>query len=147
MLYKNYGFKKSKTKQYLKPSITQIKSSIKLDSFLNFSKISNDSISSINNTEIKIDQIVSKEKPKNKHSSLAKHKNGIPKKDKIHHKDQCCVGDLNKTLNKKKSDLSQYILSNTSTKNSFYYPNIKLLGNSRYKYTSPIMFVEDQKNR
>ena len=146
MLYKNYGFKKSKTKQYLKPSITQIKSSIKLDSFLNFSKISNDSISSINNTEIKIDQIVSKEKPKNKHSSLAKHKNGIPKKDKIHHKDQCCVGDLNKTLNKKKSDLSQYILSNTSTKNSFYYPNIKLLGNSRYKYTSPIMFVEDQKN-
>ena len=66
MLYKNYGFKKSKTKQYLKPSITQIKSSIKLDSFLNFSKISNDSISSINNTEIKIDQIVSKEKPKNK---------------------------------------------------------------------------------
>ena len=57
------------------------------------------------------------------------------------------MDDLNKSLNKSKSALSEYIITNTSTKNKFCYPNIKLLGNSRYKYTSPIMFVEDQKNK
>ena len=30
-------------------------------------------------------------------------------------------------------------------KNNYYYPNIKLLGNSRYRYSSPLLFVEDQK--
>ena len=30
-------------------------------------------------------------------------------------------------------------------KNHYYYPNIKLLGNSRYRYSSPLLFVEDQK--
>ena len=147
MLYKSFGLRKSKTKQYINTSVPHIKSSIKLDSFLNYSKISNDSLSSINNTDIKIEKMVSKPQPKNKHSSVKKSKKEKDTKNETKFdKHHFCGNDLDKTLNKSKTALSQYILLNTSTKDSFYYPNIKLLGNSRYKYTSPIMFVEDQKN-
>ena len=148
MLYKYSCFRKSKTKQNVLYSAPHVKSSVKLDSFLNFSKISNDSLNSIhtdNNNNIIIEPI-NKQKPKNKHSSIQKSKKESINKNKKFHKHASCVDDFNNTINKSKSALSQYILTNTSTKSDFCYPNIKLLGNSRYKYTSPIMFVEDQKN-
>ena len=149
MLKKNFGFQKSKTKNNIRFTAPQIQSTIKLDSFLNFSKLSNESKNSINtdnnnNLIIKTDN---RQKPKNKHSSIKKSKKVSLNKDKKYHKHPYCMDDLNKSLNKNKSALSEYILTNTSTKNEFCYPNIKLLGNSRYKYTSPIMFVEDQKNK
>ena len=151
MLYKNFGFKKSKTKHNILYTAPHVKSSVKLDSFLNFSKISNDSLNSIhkdnnnNNLIINVESIQkqkSKQLPKQKLKKVNKNKD----KDKKYHKHSYCVDNLKKTLNKSKSALSRFIITNTSTKKDFFYPNIKLLGNSRYKYTSPIMFVEDQKN-
>ena len=119
MLHKNFGFQKQKTKNYIRFTAPQIKSTIKLDSFLNFSKLSNESVNSINtdnnnNLNIKVDSI---QKPKNKHSSTKKSKKESIKKDKKYHKHPYCVDDLNKSLNKNKSALSEYILTNTSTKN------------------------------
>ena len=144
-MYKKLDFKRSNTSFLKKYSIPQVKSSIKLYSFLNYSQISNDPMISCN-SDIKITKDKNKQKIKGKHSSIQKNKKENMIKDKTLRKNSSYVNKLNKSLNKNKNELSQYILLNTSTKNDFYFPNIQLLGNSRYKYTSPIMFVEDQKS-
>ena len=148
MIYKKLiSFESAKTTKNKKNSFPLIKSSIKLDSFLNFSKLSNDSMSSLNSDfMIPKEPSIKYKKPKNCHSSLHKNPKQIQQKEKKFHKHASCVNDINNVLNKKKTALSEFILLNSSTKNDLYYPNIKLLGNSRYKYTSPMMFVEDQKN-
>lgn len=148
MIYKKLiSFESAKTAKNKKNSFPLIKSSIKLDSFLNFSKLSNDSMSSLNSDfMIPKEPSIKYKKPKNCHSSLHKNPKPIQQKEKKFHKHASCVNDINNVLNKKKTALSEFILLNSSTKNDLYYPNIKLLGNSRYKYTSPMMFVEDQKN-
>jgi hypothetical protein len=148
MIYKKIiSFESAKTTKNKKNSFPLIKSSIKLDSFLNFSKLSNDSMSSLNSDfMIPKEPSIKFKKPKNCHSSLHKNPKPIQQKEKKFHKHASCVNDINNVLNKKKTALSEFILLNSSTKNDLYYPNIKLLGNSRYKYTSPMMFVEDQKN-
>ena len=145
MLYKKLDLKRSNTSFLKKNSVPHVNSSIKLDSFLNYSHISNNSMTS-HNSDLKIAKIENKRKIKGKHSSAQKIKKENILKDKQLNKNSSFSNKLDKSLNKNKNDLSQYILLNTSTKNDFYFPNIKLLGNSRYKYTSPIMFVEDQKN-
>ena len=144
-MYKKLDFKRSNTSFLKKYSIPQVKSSIKLYSFLNYSQISNVPMISCN-SDIKITKDKNKQKIKGKHSSIQKNKKENMIKDKTLRKNSSYVNKLNKSLNKNKNELSQYILLNTSTKNNFYFPNIQLLGNSRYKYTSPIMFVEDQKS-
>ena len=145
MLLKKYS-KQSRSINRIIGSFPHVQSSIKLDSFLNFSKVSDESKSSIHKD---ISEYKPIKKTKSKCSSLPKQKtknNKFKAEDKTFHKHSCCMDDLTKTLNKNKSALSQYILKNTSSDNDYYFPNIKLLGNSRYKYTNPLMFVEDQKN-
>ena len=138
MLQNNQGLRKAKTFSLIKNTIPNIKSTVKIDSFLNYSKLSNDSHFSLN-SDYKIE-----EKKKNKNLSIPKIQ--TMNKGKKYHKHLSCINDFNKALAKNKTALSQYILLNTSSENNFYYQNIKLLGNSRYKYTSPMMFVEDQKS-
>ena len=48
-------------------------------------------------------------------------------------------------LFKNKSALSNYIINNVQQKknNDDKHPNIKLLGNARYRHSSPLLFVED----
>ena len=148
MLQKELGLKKAKTYTLIKNNIPYIKSSVKLDSFLNFSKLSNDSSFSLN-SDYKIAKEEKKKSKKNKNLSIPKSNKqniNINKNYKKYHKNLSCISDFNKALTKNKNALSQYILLNNSSPNDFYIQNIKLLGNSRYKYTSPMMFVEDQKN-
>ena len=145
MLYKDLGLKKSRTYSLMKNTAPYIKSSIKLDSFLNFSKLSNDSKFSLN-SDYKIKKEEKKKIQKSKNLSIPKSNKPSIKINKKYHKHLSCINDFNKSLNKNKTALSQYILLNTSPENDFNFQNIKLLGNSRYKYTSPMMFVEDQKN-
>ena len=146
MLQNKQGLKKAKTYTLIKNNTPFIKSSVKLDSFLNFSKLSNDSSFSLN-AEYKIEKEEIKKKKKNKNLSIPKNKKqNINKNYRKHHKHLSYINDFNKTLAKNKTALSQYILLNNSSQNDFYFQNIKLLGNSRYKYTSPMMFVEDQKS-
>ena len=145
MLHKKLDLKRSNTSFLNKNTFPHVNSSIKLDSFLNYSQISNNSMTS-HNSDLKKVKNVNKRKIKEKHPSTQKIKKENIVKDKKLHKNSSYCNNLDRSLNKNKNDLSQYILLNTSTKNEFYFPNIKLLGNSRYKYTSPIMFVEDQKN-
>ena len=145
MLYKDLGLKKSRTYSLMKNTAPYIKSSIKLDSFLNFSKLSNDSKFSLN-SDYKIKKEEKKGVQKSKNLSIPKSNKPSIKINKKYHKHLSCINDFNKSLNKNKTALSQYILLNTSPENDFNFQNIKLLGNSRYKYTSPMMFVEDQKN-
>ena len=103
---------------------------------LNISKNSNSSSNSINN---KIDTLLGKN-------------NG--KLDEIHHlpckkhpKCSNCIHDYQIDLDKNKTALTDFILNKELNKqNSYNYPNVKLLGNSRYKHTNPLLFVEDQKN-
>ena len=148
MLQNYLGLRKSKTSRIIRFSAPHVKSSVKLDSFLNFSKINSDSMNSINtdnnnNIVINVETIP---KVKNKHSSLTKHKNESLEKEKKYNNHPHCFENLDKSLKKKKLALSEYILTNTFKEDNLYNPNIKLLGNSRYKYTSPLMFVEDHKN-
>ena len=148
MLQKYLGLRKAKSNKIKRFSEPLVKSSIKLDSFLNFSKINDDSLNSINsdnhnNIIVNVENI---QKVKNKDSPLIENKKESLETEKKYHNHPYCIEDLNKILNKKKSALSEYILTNTSKEEILYNPNIKLLGNSRYKYTSPMMFVEDQKN-
>ena len=146
MLQNKQGLKKAKTYTLIKNNTPYIKSSVKLDSFLNFSKLSNDSSFSLN-AEYKIEKEEKKKNKKNKNLSIPKNKKqNINKNYRKHHKHLSYINDFNKTLAKNKTALSQYILLNNSSQNDFYFQNIKLLGNSRYKYTSPMMFVEDQKS-
>ena len=65
MLYKDLGLKKSRTYSLMKNTAPYIKSSIKLDSFLNFSKLSNDSKFSLN-SDYKIKKEEKKKKKKSK---------------------------------------------------------------------------------
>ena len=95
-----------------------------------FSKISNNSSTSLNN---------------NMSISLKK-KQLFHEKSKKHPKCSSCTNKRENILKKNKSALSNYILMNIIGEKNYYYPNIKLLGNSRYKYSSPLLFVEDQKN-
>ena len=148
MLQKYLSLRKAKSNKIKRFSEPLVKSSIKLDSFLNFSKINDDSLNSINsdnhnNIIVNVENI---QKVKNKDSPLIENKKESLETEKKYHNHPYCIEDLNKILNKKKSALSEYILTNTSKEEILYNPNIKLLGNSRYKYTSPMMFVEDQKN-
>ena len=147
MLNYKQGLKKAKTYTLIKNNTPYIKSSVKLDSFLNYSKLSNDSSFSLN-SDYKISKEEKKRNKKDKNLSIPKNNKqniNINKKYKKYHKHLSCINDFNKTLAKNKAALSQYILLNNSSPNDFYFQNIKLLGNSRYKYTSPMMFVEDQK--
>ena len=142
------GLKKAKTYTLIKNNIPYISSTVKLDSFLNYSKLSNDSSFSLN-SDYKFSKEENKKNKKEKNLSIPnnnKQNININKKNKKYHKHLSCINDFNKTLAKSKTALSQYILLNNSSPNDFYFQNIKLLGNSRYKYTSPMMFVEDQKS-
>ena len=142
------GLKKAKTYTLIKNNIPYISSTVKLDSFLNYSKLSNDSSFSLN-SDYKFSKEENKKNKKEKNLSIPnnnKQNININKKYKKYHKHLSCINDFNKTLAKSKTALSQYILLNNSSPNDFYFQNIKLLGNSRYKYTSPMMFVEDQKS-
>jgi len=124
--------KKTRTPTNMNNQNSSINNNIKNESILDTSKISNDNQLEIdNNIESLMNPSGSKEK-------------------KIYHvqnKNHHCMYNYQKDLEEKTSALSDYILNNEETKSKYYcYPNIKLLGNSRYKYTNPLLFVEDQKN-
>ena len=108
---------------------------IKNDSFINISKITNNSSSSFNNI--------------NENKILKNGNNQIKKiyheSSKRHPKCSSCTHKYENILFKNKSALSNFIINNAPSKKNYYFPNIKLLGNARYKY-SPFLFVEDQKN-
>ena len=61
-----------------------------------------------------------------------------------------CESYFNKNyeiIEKNKSALSEFIINTSfNRKNRFKCINIKLLGNPRYRHSSPLLFVEDQKN-
>ena len=139
------GLKKAKTYTLIKNNIPYISSTVKLDSFLNYSKLSNDSSFSLN-SDYKFSKEENKKNKKEKNLSIPNNNKQNININKKYHKHLSCINDFNKTLAKSKTALSQYILLNNSSPNDFYFQNIKLLGNSRYKYTSPMMFVEDQKS-
>ena len=73
MLQSERGLKKAKTYTLIKNNTPYIKSSVKLDSFLNFSKLSNDSSFSLN-AEYKIEKEEIKKNKKNKNLSIPKNK-------------------------------------------------------------------------
>ena len=108
---------------------------IKSDSLFNVSKISNESTSSINN---------------NKNNQLKNENNKVKKffheQSQKHPKCSSCTHKYENILYKNKSALSNFIINNAPSKKNYFFPNIKLLGNSRYKHSSPFLFVEDQKN-
>ena len=104
MLQNYLGLRKSKTSRIIRFSAPHVKSSVKLDSFLNFSKINSDSMNSINtdnnnNIVINVETIP---KVKNKHSSLTKHKNESLEKEKKYNNHPHCFENLDKSLKKKK---------------------------------------------
>ena len=122
--------KKKKTTNNLNNNKIISSNNIKNDSL---SKRSNNSSNSLNNN------IGTSLKNENKKKNLYHEKSKHPK----------CSSCANKPANivyKNKSALSNFIIMNLMTKKNYYHPNLKLLGNSRYKHTSPLLFVEDQKN-
>ena len=128
MLQKYLSLRKAKSNKIKRFSEPLVKSSIKLDSFLNFSKINDDSLNSINsdnhnNIIVNVENI---QKVKNKDSPLIENKKESLETEKKYHNHPYCIEDLNKILNKKKSALSEYILTNTSKEEILYNPNIKL---------------------
>ena len=127
MLQNKQGLKKAKTYTLIKNNTPYIKSSVKLDSFLNFSKLSNDSSFSLN-AEYKIEKEEKKKNKKYKNLSIPKNKKqNINKNYRKHHKHLSYINDFNKTLAKNKTALSQYILLNNSSQNDFYFQNIKFV--------------------
>ena len=113
-----------------------LNNNINNESILNTSKISNDILQEID------DNIESLMQPNG-----SKEKRLYHVQSKNHPKCSTCMYNYQKNLEKNTSALSDFILNNEETKQKYYcYPNIKLLGNSRYKYTNPLLFVEDQKN-
>ena len=128
--------KKTKIPTNMNNQNSSLNNNIKNESILNTSKISNDNQQEIDNN------IESLMKP-----SGSKEKKIYHVQNKNHPKCSTCMFNYQKDLEKNTSALSDYILNNEETKRKYYcYPNIKLLGNSRYKYTNPLLFVEDQKN-
>ena len=123
--------KKTKTSNYLNNNKTNFSNNIKNDSL---SKGSNNSSTSINNN---LNRSLQKE---NKKKKL------YHEKSKQHPKCSSCTNKQANIVYKNKSALSNYILMNLITKKNYYHPNLKLLGNSRYKHCSPLLYVEDQKN-
>ena len=131
MLQNYLGLRKAKSNKIKRFSEPLVKSSIKLDSFLNFSKINDDSLNSINsdnhnNIIDNVDNVENIQKVKNKDSPLIENKKESLEKEKKYHNHPYCIEDLNKILNKKKSAISEYILTNTSKEEILYNPNIKL---------------------
>ena len=122
--------KKIKTTNNLNNKIIS-SNNIKNDSL---SKRSNNSSNSLNNN------ISTSLKNENKKKNL------YHEKSKKHPKCSSCANKPANIVYKNKSALSNFILMNLMTKKNYYHPNLKLLGNSRYKHTSPLLFVEDQKN-
>ena len=115
---------------------SSLNNNIKIESILDTSKISNDNQSEIDNN---IESLMQPSGSKEKRIYHVQNKN--------HPKCSTCMYNYQKNLEKNTSALSNYILNNEETKQKYYcYPNIKLLGNSRYKHTNPLLFVEDQKN-
>ena len=113
-----------------------LNNNMKNESIINTSKISNDNLQEIDNN------IESLMQP-----SGSKEKKVYHVQNRNHPKCSTCMYNYQKNLEKNTSALSNYILNNEVSKQKYYcYPNIKLLGNSRYKYTNPLLFVEDQKN-
>ena len=107
----------------------------KNDSFSNISKINNNSSFTINKN---INELL--------HNENDKQKKLFHIQSKQHPKCSSCTSKYEKILDQNKSALSNYIINNSMSKKNYYaFPNIKLLGNSRYKYSSPLLFVEDQK--
>ena len=129
-------FKNNKTEKYKDKKGSSSKRINRNDSFLSTSKISNNTSSSLNN---KIDSLIKTNNGKTKYKYHIQ--------SKKHPKCSSCLHNYNKNLERNKSALSDYILNNELTKQKYYYhQNIKLLGNSRYKYSNPLLFVKDQEN-
>ena len=107
----------------------------KNDSFSNISKINNNSSFTINKN---LNELL--------HNQNNKQKKLFHIQSKQHPKCSSCTSKYEKILDQNKSALSNYIINNSMPKKNYYaFPNIKLLGNSRYKYSSPLLFVEDLK--
>ena len=128
--------KKTKISTNMNNQNSSLNNNIKNESILDTSKISNDNQLEIDNN---IESLMNPSGFKEKKIYHVQNKN--------HPKCSTCMYNYQKDLEEKTSALSDYILNNEETKSKYYcYPNIKLLGNSRYKYTNPLLFVEDQKN-
>ena len=130
------NIKKNKKSIYLNNKNNLPYNNIINDSFVTISKISNKSISTLNQNNIDPLLIIEDNKQKYLYHEQSKR----------HPKCSSCTNKYENILYKNKSALSDFILNNAITKKNNYYPNIKLLGNSRYKYSSPLLYVEDQKN-
>ena len=130
--------KDKKSLKYSNKKYSNLSLKIKTEPLLSsISKVGGHSVTTINhnnnligvlNTDIKNDKPLEL----NRSQSVKRFENDLTKKFRL--------------IEKNKSALSEYIINTSfNRKNRFKCINIKLLGNSRYRYSSPLLFVEDQK--